>query len=115
MRNEIVGVLELLRDVDLRVVFGHFVCERDAACDTFADIAFVVHHDDFRAVLPDELMTFVRDRVGHDQHRFVTLYRADERESNALVATGGFNDDGIGTDDPTRFGPLRSSGVQCAS
>ena len=106
MRNKIVGVLELLRDVDLRVVFGHFVSERDAACDAFADIAFVVHHDDFRAVLSDEFMAFVRDRIRHDQHRFVALHRADERESNALIATGRLNDDGIGTDDPLRFGPF---------
>lgn len=57
--TEIIGVLELLRDVDLWVIFGQFVSERDAARDAFADIAFVVHHDDFRAVLPDELMAFV--------------------------------------------------------
>ena len=87
-----------------RVVFGHFVSERDAARDAFADIAFVVHHDDFRTVLSDELMAFVRDRIGHDQHRLVALHRTDERESNALVATGGLNDDGIRTDDPLRFG-----------
>jgi len=54
---------------------------REALGDALADIAVVVHEDDVRPVVTDELAPLLAHGVGHDDDRPVAPHRADERKA----------------------------------
>ena len=100
---DVVVILELVRDEDVRVLLRHIECHLDALLDTFADVVAVVNETHLSAVLADQHTAFLADRVRHDDDDFIALHGAHKGQSDALVAAGGFHDDGVGADDALFF------------
>ena len=48
--------------------------------------------------MADKLAAFLADGIGHDDDRTVALDRSDQRKTNALVAAGRLDNDGIRAD-----------------
>ena len=85
----------------LAVNHGMFISvseELEALLNGVADIAGIVHQHHFGAVMLHELFPLGAYRVGHDDAHLIAKHRADEGQADALVARGGFDNDGIGTD-----------------
>ena len=91
---EIIKVGELVRHIDVRVFCRHLMGKVNAVANALADIILIVNENDFRAVLLHQLSPLLTDGVGHDDDHPVALHRAHKGQADALVAAGGFHDDG---------------------
>ena len=86
---------KLLRNIDMRIFFRHLQRGFQTFVDTRADIARVMDQLDLRAVVLDQLTAFLTDGIGHDDDRLVALYRAHQRQSDALIARRWLDDDAV--------------------
>ena len=98
VRLQIAGIRELLRHKDLRVFPLHPQRRLQALFNSVADVSGVVNQDNLRTVMADKLAAFLADGIGHDDDRTVALDRSDQRKTNALVAAGRLDNDGIRAD-----------------
>ena len=110
MRAQVIDVLELLGNVDARVLGFHLHGYLDAVVDGFPDVALVVHDYDLGAVVAHELAALFRNGIGHDDARLVAAHGADERQADSLVAARRLDDDAAGADFPALLGFLDHHG-----
>ena len=103
VRHDVVIVLELLGDKDVRVLRLELEGGLQAFLDARADVARVVDQLDLRAVVADKLAAFLADGVGHDDNRAVALDSADESESDALIAACRLDDNRVFVNQPVLF------------
>ena len=91
-------IAELLGHKDVGIFPFHLEGQLEALLNGVADVAGVVHQHHFGAVMLHELFPLGAYRVGHDDAHLIAKHRTDEGQADALVARGGFDNDGIGTD-----------------
>ena len=104
MDKRIVRVFKLLGDPNGGILAGHAQRSLEAFLDAGTDITIVVDQDQFCAVAADQLTPFLADTVRHDNTDLVAPDSADERQTDALVAAGGLDNDGILGDLTALFG-----------
>jgi hypothetical protein len=98
----VVGVFELLRHEDARIGRGHLGHPPDGAGDAFP----IGREDQFRSERADDLLAFLAHALGHDDLHLVALQAADQRDADARVATGRFDDDRVGFQASVAFRPF---------
>ena len=54
-----------------------------------------MHQNNLRAVVANQLSSFLAHRVGHNDFGLIAAYRAHKSQANALVTAGGLHDHGI--------------------
>ena len=95
MRHDIVDVGELLGHEYIRVL----PCKTQGSLQTFvdagADVAGVMHQLHMRTIVAHQLPSLFADGIGHDNDGLVAFDGTDEGKTDALIAAGGFHDDGI--------------------
>ena len=88
-------VLKLLRHEHLWILFGHTAGGLDAFINTIADIAGIVYQNHPGSVMLYQKTPLLADRVGHDNHRLISLHRTYQCKTDALVAAGGLHNDRV--------------------
>ena len=63
-----------------------------------ADVTFIVNQDYFCPVLLHQLASLLTDGIRHDDDGLIASHGTDQGKTNALVAAGGFHNDGIRPD-----------------
>ena len=60
--------------------------------------------DDLRAVILHQLSSLLADRIRHNDHRLISLYRADKSQADPLVSTGRLYDNRVLMNKPFLLG-----------
>ena len=98
----VVGVLELLGDVDPRIGGGHL---RDVFHGP-GDSLLIRRQDELCPEGPDELLALLAHALGHDDADVVALEPAHQRHADARVAGRGLDDDGALVQLAVALGPF---------
>ena len=104
VRSRVGGIRELLRHEDAWILLRHALRDGGTFGDGRADVAGVVHENDLRPVVAHELAALLAHAVRHHDDGLVSLDRADEGETDALVAACRLHDDGVRLEPPALFG-----------
>ena len=99
VNGRICGILELLRNEDVRIFSLHPESRLQALFDACTDVAGIVDQDDLSTVMFNKLLTLFAYRVRHDDDSLIASDCADEREADTLVAAGRLNDNGVLVDE----------------
>ena len=102
--KQVVDVFELLRDIHVGVFRRHAVRSVDAFLNALANVAVIVNDDHVGTVMANQLAAFFRNAIRHDDNRFISTYRSNQRQTNTLISAGRLNNNGVGLDIAALFG-----------
>ncbi len=106
-------ILKLLGNKDTGVFPGHAQGGLQAFFNAGADIPGVMDKDYLGAILVDELAALFAHGIWHNNFGLVAADSPYQRQANALVAAGGFDDNRVLADEPLLFRRLDHI-VSCA-
>ena len=103
MDFRIVRVGELLRNEAARNGIAQFDGLFQAVINAFTDVVMIGHEHEFSTVEAENVTSFLRNGIRHDDDAAVLLDGADESQTDALIAGCRLDNDGAFMDKPFFF------------
>ena len=91
----IVRIDKLLGNKYPGIFLLHLGCDLHTLCDTCADIPFVMHQHQLRAIMGNQFPPLFTDRIRHNDAHLIPFYRPHQGDPNPLVAAGGLHQNSI--------------------
>ena len=104
MSVQIVDILELLRNIHVGVFRCHAVRRVNAFLNALSNIAVIVNNNHVGTVMANQLATLFGNAIGHNDGRFISAHRSNQRQTNTLISAGRLNNNGVGLDVAALFG-----------